>query len=131
MDGPVRLLVVDDDRLVRMDLAFTLNREGFAVDLASSAGEALRLLGERTYALVLSDIGLPDGNGIDILRAAKRSDPCIKFILLTGSQTAVTPESVAHEGAESLILKPFALADLLERVRLALGAPGGARGAQA
>jgi ATP-dependent Lon protease len=118
-----RVLVVEDDRLLRMDLALVLGREGISLDVAACAQEAYAFLDRSRYDLVLTDVKLPDDNGYDVLRAAKRSDPSTKVVLVTGSHSATSPAEIDVEGAESLILKPFALAELIEVVHRLL--PGG------
>jgi DNA-binding response OmpR family regulator len=104
-----------------MNLTLILGREGFELDVAASATEAYALLSHEHYALVLTDIGLPDGSGFEVLHAAKRADAGTKVILVTGSQTVVTQDQARGQGAESLILKPFALATILECVRGLMG----------
>jgi DNA-binding response OmpR family regulator len=115
-----RILLVEDDRLERMNLTLVLGR-GFDLDVASNATEACALLAGKHYALVLTDIRLPDGDGFEVLHAAKRADTTTKVVLMTGSQTAVTQEQALLQGAESLVLKPFALATILETVRALMG----------
>lgn len=111
-----RVLVVEDDRLLRMDLALVLGREGLSLDVAACAREAYAFLDRSHYDLVLTDIKLPDESGFQVLRAAKRSDPDTKVVLVTGSHSAASPDQIVVEGADSLILKPFALAELIESV---------------
>ena len=120
--GHHRILLVEDDKLERMNLTLVLGREGFDLDVAANATEAYALLAHEHYELVLTDIGLPDGSGFEVLRAAKRADAGTKVVLVTGSQTSVTQESARVGGAESLILKPFALATILATVRGLVGA---------
>jgi DNA-binding response OmpR family regulator len=115
---PHRILLVEDDKLERMNLTLVLGREGFDLDVAATAHEAYALLAHVHYELVLTDIGLPDGTGFEVLYAAKRADADTKVVLVTGSTSALTPKEVQDEGAEFLILKPFALATFLEAVRL-------------
>lgn len=123
--GHHRILLVEDDKLERMNLTLVLGREGFDLDVAATAAEAYALLAHEHYELVLTDIGLPDGNGLAVLQAAKRADAGTKVVLVTGSQSLMTPEEAKAGGAESLILKPFALATVLGTVRRLLGdAPG-------
>lgn len=112
-----RILLVEDDRLVRMNLALVLGREGYALDLAVCAAEAYELLDHGHYDLILADIGLPDESGLEVLHAVKRSDPSTRVVLVTGCENPPTPEQAMLEGAECLLLKPFALADLLTMVR--------------
>lgn len=117
----MRVLAVDDDKLVRMNLSLTLGRQGLAVDVAATAAEARSLLCGHHYDLVLTDVGLPDGDGFEILGAARILDPEAKVILVTGSQTHITPGDAAAAGALGIILKPFRLVDLIDEVRRALG----------
>lgn len=116
-----RVLLVEDDRLERMNLTLVLGREAFDLDVAANATEAYALLAGRRYEVVLTDIGLPDGDGFEVLHAAKRADAATKVVLVTGSQSAVTQEQALLQGAESLLLKPFALATILETVRGLMG----------
>jgi DNA-binding response OmpR family regulator len=116
-----RILLVEDDRLERMNLTLVLGREGFNLDVAANATEAYALLAGEHYELVLTDIGLPDGDGFEVLHAAKRVDATTKVVLVTGSPSAVTQEQALLQGAESLLLKPFALATIIETVRGLMG----------
>ena len=120
--GRRRILLVEDDKLERMNLTLVLGREGFDLDVAANATEAYALLAHEHYELVLTDIGLPDGSGLEILQAAKRADAGTKVVLVTGSQSSMTAEEARIGGAESLILKPFALATILATVRGLVGA---------
>jgi DNA-binding response OmpR family regulator len=119
--GHQRILLVEDDKLERMNLTLVLGREGFELDVAANATEAYALLAHGHYDLVLTDIGLPDGNGFEVLHAAKRADATTKVVLVTGSQSSISPEEARVGGAESLLLKPFALATILEIVRGLMG----------
>ncbi len=112
-----RILLVEDDRLVRMNLALVLGREGYALDMAVCAAEAYELLDHGHYDLILADIGLPDESGLEVLHAVKRSDPSTRVVLVTGSENPPTQEQAALHGAECLLFKPFSLADLLATVR--------------
>jgi DNA-binding NtrC family response regulator len=116
-----KLLVVDDDRLVRLNLALTLGREGYSVDVASGVGEAVALIDRERYVVVVTDIGLEDGTGFEVLRTAKQAAPSTKVILLTGSQEVIESADLVVDGAEALLLKPFALAELTDAVRRATG----------
>lgn len=117
MGGPPRILVVEDDRLLRMDVSLVLRREGYDLEVASGAEEAFLLLRDRRFALVLTDVRLWDGCGFDVLQAAKRSDPSTRVVLVTCSHSVDPGGPGDLQGAESILLKPFALADLLATVR--------------
>lgn len=112
-----KILLVEDDRLLRMDLALVLGREGFDLDTADCAAAAMDLLAHRHYALVLSDIGLPDESGFEVLHAAKRADPRTKVVLVTGSQSGASADEIKVDGVETVLLKPFTLAHLVDTVR--------------
>ena len=115
-----RVLAVDDEKLIRMEMKLMLGREGFEVDTAATCAEADCLLCERHYDLVLTDVDLPDMSGIELLRHAKRIDPTTCVILLTASNSLVSPEQAEAAGAQCLLLKPFCLKDLLAEIRRAL-----------
>jgi DNA-binding NtrC family response regulator len=85
--------------------------------MAVCAAEAYQLLGLGHYDLILADLGLPDESGLEVLHAVKRSDPSTRVVLVTGSENPPTAEQAVLEGAECLLVKPFALADLLATVR--------------
>ena len=110
-------MLVEDDKLERMNLTLVLGREGFDLDVATNASEAYAFLAREHYELVVTDIGLPDGDGFEVLHAVKRADATTKVVLVTGSQSAISPEEARVGGAESLILKPFALATILDVIR--------------
>jgi DNA-binding NtrC family response regulator len=112
-----KILLVEDDRLLRMDLVLVLGREGFDLDTATCAADAIDMLGRDRYALVLTDLGLPDESGFEVLHAAKRADPMTKVVVVTGSQSGASAEEIKLEGVETVILKPFPLAHLVDTVR--------------
>src|SRR5215831_1914219 len=86
-----KILLVEHDRLLRMDLALVLGREGYDLDTATCAADAIDLLGRGRYAVVLTDIG-------EVLHAAKRADPTTKVVLVTSSPSAAP--------ADDMIVKP-------------------------
>jgi len=123
--APPRLLAVDDEKLIRMNLSLALGRDGYEVDTASRAAEACELLDTRHYDLVLTDLELPDGCGLDVVRHAREVDPRIQVIVVTASTERL--EAWDPEGAPVTIVKPFKLGEVVEQVRLALG-PGAGPG---
>lgn len=120
MDNRLRILAVDDDKLIRMNLGLMLGQAGFEIDVASDAAEARAMLDAHHYALLVVDFALPDGTGLDVLREARRLDPETKAIMITGSTTGLSVEDVARAGAEALLMKPFKLHDLLDEIQRAL-----------
>lgn len=121
MSVATRILAVDDDRLVRMNLSLTLGREGFAVDTASSFDEARDLLAREAYDLVLTDLDLAGADGLELARLALSGHPSAKVILVTGSASDLCAESARRAGIEAILVKPFALRELLDLVRRSIG----------
>jgi DNA-binding response OmpR family regulator len=117
------ILVIDDEPAIRESLAFALKREGFDVLEAASLKQA-RALEDRPADLIILDLVLPDGSGLDFLRALRsRSD--IPVIVLT-SRDEETDRVVGLEmGADDYVLKPFSPREVTARVRAVLRRAGG------
>lgn len=122
MNQQLRVLAVDDDKLIRMNLALALGREGFLVDAVATCDEARALLRENQYEVVLTDLDLCHESGLDITRMAHALAPAAKVIVLTGSTTGMELAENGIDGVQAVVMKPFALCDLLEAVKLAVGA---------
>ena len=116
------ILVVDDEPAIRESLAFALKRDGFAIAEAASLREAQQQL--EGADLVILDLVLPDGNGLDFLRALRaKSD--VPVIVLT-SRDEETDRVVGLEmGADDYVLKPFSPREVAARVRAVLRRAGG------
>ncbi len=112
-----RVLVVDDDRLVRMTLRLKLEGEGFAVDEASSAEEASQLLCTYGYDLVVTDLELGGGSGIEVVRHAKALDAHVGVIVLTASAENAEAREAVQAGASAVLLKPYRLAEVAREAR--------------
>jgi DNA-binding NtrC family response regulator len=114
-----RLLVVEDDSSVRNTVVTFLELEGYEVDAVSSTREALQRLSQNSYPIVLSDIYLDERTGLDVLQAAKNSNPDCAVILMTGRGTMETVMRATQGGAFDYIAKPFELDRLLETLKRA------------
>ena len=120
------LLVVDDEPDLRTLYELTLLREGYDVDSAGSVEEAWARLGERSYNAVITDMRLPDGNGMDLLRrleAAKRPE---KTIVITAYGSAENAVEALKAGAFDYLTKPVDLRQFRSVVASALGRSPGA-----
>lgn len=116
---PLRLLVVDDDRHVREILSRYLSDEGYRIDCATTATQALDRISHSKPDLVLLDLRLPDGSGMDVLSAVRKQCAC-PVIVLT-SCAAETDKVLGLElGADDYITKPFSPREVLARVRTVL-----------
>ena len=114
-----RLLVVEDDNSVRTTVVTFLELEGYAVDAVSSTREALERLKRESYPIVLSDIYLDERTGLDVLRAARTTNPTCAVILMTGRGTMETVMRATQGGAFDYLAKPFELDKLLDTVKRA------------
>jgi len=102
-----RILFVDDERLLLLTLAYKLGQQGYQVRTAESGKEALRLLADNEYDLVLLDIMLSDINGITVLEAIKQSWPDTIVIMITGHASLDTAIKALRLGAYDYITKPI------------------------
>ncbi|MBA2439446.1 MAG: response regulator transcription factor [Thermoleophilaceae bacterium] len=118
------LLIIEDDAPTATFLADNLAADGFKVAIASGAGEGLRAIEVRHPSLVLLDLALEDGSGLDLLdrvRAAdglaSRVDPDLPVIVLTGRGSEADRIRGFGRGADDYLVKPFHYGELLGRVR--------------
>ncbi len=121
-----RILIVDDEKLIRESLFHLLTGAGYQVDLAADGGQAKQLFTQHSYALALIDLRLPDCNGIELLKIFKTAAPdqgpmCIMMTAYGSVDSAV--QAMKH-GAYDYINKPFKSKEILLIVKLALEAGG-------
>ena len=128
------LLIVEDDGPTAAFLADNLAADGFSVATAAGAGEGFRALEVRQPSLVLLDLALEDGSGLDLLdrlRAsdglASRLDPDLPVIVLTGRSGEADRVRSFARGADDHLNKPFLYAELLARIRAVLRRAEGRR----
>jgi two-component system NtrC family sensor kinase len=116
-----RILVVDDDLGVSMLCDRVLKGAGYEVEVANRPHDALHLLREKNYDLILLDIRLPEIDGFELLRLARERDPDLAIVIITGHGTIDTVVEALQHGAEGLVLKPFQSgSELVQAVRQAL-----------
>ena len=112
------ILLVEDRAELRAMLVTALERMGYEVAAAAGLSEALPQLGRRRFSAVLSDLKLPAGSGMDVLRAAQDCDPAMPVIILTAYGSVADAVAAMREGAFDFIQKPIdleRLRHLLER----------------
>jgi DNA-binding response OmpR family regulator len=118
------ILVVDDEHDLAATCQRVLSRRGWNVVLAASREAAMARLGRLPRPeLAIVDRQLPDGDGVDVLRAATASG--IPVIVVTGYATSVTRRLTLEEGAAGFLAKPFSVHELLELVRRIVGDAAG------
>jgi two-component system, OmpR family, response regulator MprA len=130
--APMRILVVDDERAVRESLRRALQLEGYEVELAADGGEALRRLAipqDEPDAVVL-DVLMPGIDGLEVCRRLRRRGRTVPVLMLTARDEVEARVAGLDAGADDYVVKPFALEELLARLRALLrrttnGAAGG------
>src|SRR5271155_3580619 len=107
------LLIVDDERSICELLEISFRKEGHKVETATSGEAAKRLLASRIFDIVVSDICMPDMDGVDLLRYCKELSPSSIFILITGVPTIDTAIAAVNFGADRYVIKGDRLLDEL------------------
>ncbi len=118
MDGTV--LVADDDRTIRTVLTQALTRAGCKVHATSSLVTLMRWVDEGKGDLVISDVVMPDGNGLDQLPQISKARPGLPVIVISAQNTIMTAIQAAEADAYDYLPKPFDLPDLMKRAARAL-----------
>jgi DNA-binding response OmpR family regulator len=116
--GMTVIWLVEDDPSIGPGLVRTLAAEGYAVQLARSVAEADALAGEPE--LLLLDLGLPDGDGLDLCRRLSERHPGLRTVILTARTGEIDVVLGLDAGAIDYITKPFRLSELLARIRAQL-----------
>jgi signal transduction histidine kinase len=113
------ILVVDDERLFRRMLCQKLTRFGFPCSEAASGEEALKLLDQKTYDVVITDIRMKGISGIELLRAVK-TEYAADVIVITGYSEEYSYENIVESGASDFMIKPFSPDEMLLRLNRVL-----------
>jgi YesN/AraC family two-component response regulator len=111
------VLVVDDERAIQDTLAWCLRNDGHGVRTAGSAEEAMGIMANQGFDLIISDIIMPGLSGVDLLRKARVLQPQTLFVLITAFATVETAVEALREGASDYIVKPFKFDELRQQVR--------------
>ncbi len=122
----MRLLAVEDEQELSELVKANLGRHGFAVDLAATLADAQACLKTTAYDVILLDLQLPDGDGLELLRAVRQSGRTIPVIAVTARDTVADRVSGLNEGADDYIVKPFALDELVARIHAVVRRMNGA-----
>ena len=120
----MRILVVEDDRDFRELLVEHLSEQGYQVDGASDREEGFEALEEKDYSVVILDLFLPDGNGMDLLSWIKENIPLTEVIVITGHGTIKTAVEAMKLGAYDFLTKPCSLKEVEILVKKALESRG-------
>jgi two-component system response regulator PilR (NtrC family) len=107
------ILVIDDERSITELLEISFRKEGHKVDVAPNGDSAMRRLASQIYDIVVSDIRMPDMDGVELLRYCKEVSPATTFILITGVPTIDTAIDAVNFGADRYVIKGDRLLDEL------------------
>jgi two-component system response regulator (stage 0 sporulation protein F) len=125
------ILVIDDDSAIRTFLRKVLEDAGYTVLLASNGREGLRLLQVSTADLVITDVLMPEQDGLDVTMALRRASPDMRIVAISGGTAEFDYLDVAKElGAHRTLRKPLIVNDLLEAIRQELLLRSGRAGRQ-
>src|SRR2546427_6501343 len=120
---PTRLLLAEDDELLRRVFARAFRADGYEVDVAADGEAALALLKDKRFDAILTDIAMPRLSGIDLLRAVREHDGDVPIVLMTGGPELATALQAIEHGAFRYLVKPVDLAELKAAVRRAARFP--------
>src|SRR6202007_2325339 len=120
----MRLLVVEDNAQLSQLLAKGLGIAGYETDLLTTAAEALAAVTTTRYAAMVLDLGLPDGDGLSVLREIRRREDPTPVLVLTARGGLQDRVSGLRSGADDYLVKPFALEELVARLEAQLRRPG-------
>jgi DNA-binding NtrC family response regulator len=115
-----KILIVDDDRVVLSSCKRILESEGYAVNLTASVKEALQMLEEKKFDILLVDVIMPEYDGMYLIGNVKTNLPHMPILVMSGYPTPETISSGMRMGATHFIAKPFTPDELITAVRKAL-----------
>lgn len=113
----IKVLVVDDDKESRDLLSEVLTTNGYTVGVVENAGAARALLGQdEEYRIIIADLRMPDGSGLELLKDLRRQNSKREIILMSSFISGTEREMALDLGVDALLEKPFQLSELLEMV---------------
>ena len=118
MDKRRSILVVDDDKSIRDILMTWFTEQGFACQTVHDGTEALAIIEKNSFDFILTDIILPDINGLALTKKVKELHPGTKVVVMTGFSVAFSYDKAIEAGASDFINKPFTLQELLARITI-------------
>jgi len=115
-----RILIVDDEETIRLALRKFLRSRGYEVEIAGSGEQAMQILNNGSFSLMLCDVRMPGMTGVQLVPLARERDQDLAIIMLTAVNDAATATEVLSAGASDYLMKPVELADLQQAVDRAL-----------
>jgi len=124
----MRLLIIEDEARLSEILRSKLGDAGFTVDTAGSAADANAALELINYDAAILDLGLPDGDGLTVLATVRRLGKTLPILILTARDAVEDRVAGLNAGADDYLTKPFAMTELIARIKALLRRPGGVLG---
>jgi DNA-binding response OmpR family regulator len=124
----VRILIVEDEERIAELVKRALEAEGFAVDAVRLCADAREALAVTAYDAAILDLGLPDGDGIGLLGEMRARGGSVPALVLTARDAVEDRVLGLDTGADDYLVKPFAMSELVARIKALLRRPGGALG---
>jgi len=124
----MRLLIIEDEPRIADLVKAGLVRAGFAVDVVAQCADARLALAVTPYDAAVVDLGLPDGDGVTLVRELRINGNQLPVLMLTARDTIEDRVCGLDSGADDYLVKPFAMAELVARTKALLRRPGGALG---
>jgi YesN/AraC family two-component response regulator len=122
---PLKILLVDDDDLIRQLIVHWLARRGHAVQQAENGNEATKLLHEHPVDLVITDLAMPDCNGLELIARAREIQPGARIVAISGGgkylQRFAGPNLAEEMGVDAVVIKPFTCSKLGETIAAVMG----------
>jgi two-component system, OmpR family, response regulator QseB len=116
----MRVLVVEDDRMIAEAVGTALEQDGYTVEWIRDGASAAAALGTSSFDIVLLDLGLPRRSGLEVLREARRQGVSIPVIIITARDDVQSRVAGLDSGADDYLVKPFDLDELAARMRSVL-----------
>ena len=120
----MRLLIAEDNTRLGDYLRTALSDRGFTVDLVGTAGDAEAALFSINYAALILDLGLPDADGMSVLKAMRKNNDMRPVLILTARESTRMLVDSLNSGADDYLCKPFDTDELVARIRALLRRPG-------
>ncbi|MFH1010917.1 MAG: response regulator, partial [bacterium] len=111
--GTERILVVDDEESMREFLTVVLSKEGYSVHAVGSGKEALEALAQDGFALLISDLRMPEMSGLELVALARKRHPQLAVIVITAFASLESAVEALRLGASDYIMKPFQVDEIL------------------
>ena len=118
------ILLLEDDSSLLEGLVYALQKNGFTLTVARTVQETRRLLKKQTFDLLLLDVTLPDGNGVEICQAVRQQGSTVPILFLTAADEETSIIRGLDSGGDDYLTKPFKLGELCSRLRALLRRSG-------